>query len=60
MYVQEKVAQGWSHDVIIGRGEFPIDCSARTLYRRFKKGLLQNYSCTEQSLSTPVQRIWSS
>ena len=36
-YVQEKVAQGWSPDVIIGRGEFPIDCSVRTLYRMFKR-----------------------
>lgn len=43
-YVQEKVAQGWSPDVIIGRGEFPIDCSARTLYRMFKKGLFDTQS----------------
>ncbi|OTP09997.1 integrase [Enterococcus sp. 10A9_DIV0425] len=43
-YVQEKVAQGWSPDVIIGRSEFPIDCSARTLYRMFKKGLFDTQS----------------
>ena len=43
-YVQEKVAQGWSPDVIIGRGEFPIDCSVRTLYRMFKKGLFDTQS----------------
>ncbi|MDU3859299.1 MAG: IS30 family transposase [Enterococcus avium] len=40
-YVQEKVAQGW---LIIGRGEFPIDCSVRTLYRMFKKGLFDTQS----------------
>ncbi|HFM6036759.1 TPA: IS30 family transposase, partial [Enterococcus faecium] len=35
---------GWSPDVIIGRGEFPIDCSVRTLYRMFKKGLFDTQS----------------
>lgn len=30
------VAQGWTPDVLIGRGEKIIDCSARTLYRKFK------------------------
>lgn len=37
-YVQRMVRQGWTPDVIMGRGEFPIDCSARTLYRQFKQG----------------------
>ena len=36
-YIQDKVAQGWTPDVIIGRAEEPIDCSARTLYRLFKR-----------------------
>lgn len=35
-YVKTMVAQGWTPDVIIGRGEFPISCSVRTLYRQFK------------------------
>ena len=36
-YIKEKVAQGWTPDVIIGRKEMPIGCSMRTLYRRFKE-----------------------
>ena len=32
----KKVAQGWAPDVLIGRAEFPIACSVRTLYRMFK------------------------
>ena len=35
-YINEKVAQGWTPDIIIGRKEMPINCSMRTLYRRFK------------------------
>lgn len=35
-YVQEKTAQGWSPDVIIGRNEGILNCSVKTLYRRFK------------------------
>lgn len=37
-YVKEKVALGWTPDVIIGRAEQPISCSMRTLYRRFEDG----------------------
>lgn len=37
-YIQKKVVQGWTPDVIIGRAEFPISCSVRTLYRLFKQG----------------------
>ena len=37
-YIKEKVAQGWTPDVNIGRFEQPISCSMRTLYRRFKDG----------------------
>ncbi|AGY82491.1 integrase [Carnobacterium inhibens subsp. gilichinskyi] len=36
-YIKEKVAQGWTPDVIVGRKEMPISCSMRTLYRRFKE-----------------------
>jgi len=36
-YIKEKVSQGWTPDVIIGRKERPIDCSVRTLYRLFKE-----------------------
>jgi len=37
-YIQNKVKQGWAPDVIIGRSEQPINCSVRTLYRKFKNG----------------------
>ena len=39
VYIKEKVAEGWTPDIIIGRGEKHIDCSTRTLYRQFKAGL---------------------
>src|SRR5699024_4494417 len=37
-YINEKVRDGWTPDVIIGRNERPISCSMRTLYRRFETG----------------------
>src|SRR5690625_4296474 len=37
-YIKEKVRDGWTPDVIIGRNERPISCSMRTLYRKFKSG----------------------
>ncbi|WP_326717468.1 IS30 family transposase [Vagococcus jeotgali] len=36
-YIQNKVAQGWTPDVIIGRAEISISCSVRTLYRLFSR-----------------------
>ena len=36
-YIREKATQGWTPDVMIGREEMAIDCSMRTLYRRFKE-----------------------
>ncbi|SIO09936.1 Transposase and inactivated derivatives, IS30 family [Carnobacterium alterfunditum] len=36
-YIKDKVAQGWTPDVIIGRAEESIKCSVRTLYRQFKE-----------------------
>ncbi len=39
-YIQQKVAEGWSPDVIIGRGDVNLGCSMRTLYRRFQDSLL--------------------
>lgn len=39
IYIKEKVSQGWTPDVIIGRCEKTIDCSMRTLYRQFKDNL---------------------
>lgn len=39
-YIQDKVAQGWTPDVIVGRAETVIDCSVRTLYRLFKNRIL--------------------
>ena len=35
-YVKNKVNKGWTPDVIIGRAEYPVHCSVRTLYRQFK------------------------
>jgi len=37
-YIQNRGTQGWTPDVIIGRSEQRIDCSVRTLYRKFKDG----------------------
>ena len=39
IYIEQKVAQGWTPDVILGRAEKPIACSTRTLYRQFKDGI---------------------
>ena len=38
-YIKKMTAQDWPPDVIVGRAEFPINCSVRTLYRMFEKGL---------------------
>ncbi len=43
-YIQNKVAQGWTPDVMIGRAEHSIACSVRTLYRMFEKGLFDPLS----------------
>ncbi|MFW8494485.1 IS30 family transposase [Enterococcus faecalis] len=43
-YIRKKVVQGWTPDVIIGRGEFPIGCSVRTIYRMFKMGI---FDCSD-------------
>ena len=37
-YINEMVAQGWTPDTIIGRGDRSISCNRRTLYRMFKRG----------------------
>ncbi|MDD1379829.1 IS30 family transposase [Limosilactobacillus reuteri] len=37
-YINDKIAQGWTPDTIIGRAERPISCSLRTLYRMFERG----------------------
>ncbi|HFL7330353.1 TPA: IS30 family transposase, partial [Enterococcus faecium] len=37
-YVQKRVVQGWTPDVIVGRSEMKLDCSVRTLYRMFQTG----------------------
>src|SRR5699024_1793814 len=36
-YIEEKIAQDWTPDVIVGLQEMPIDCSSRTLYRMFER-----------------------
>ncbi|MEK1381835.1 IS30 family transposase, partial [Limosilactobacillus fermentum] len=33
VYINELVAQGWTPDTIIGRGDRSISCNRRTLYR---------------------------
>lgn len=38
-YINEKVADGWTPDVIIGRKEKSISCSMKTLYRLFERGV---------------------
>ena len=38
VYINEMVAQGWTPDTIIGRGDRSISCNRRTLYRMFKRG----------------------
>ncbi|WP_398570822.1 hypothetical protein [Staphylococcus aureus] len=38
-YIREKVADGWTPDTIIGRGERTINCSVKTLYRMFMNRL---------------------
>src|SRR5699024_11743999 len=34
-HINEKIREGWTPDVIIGRKEKSISCSMRTLYRKF-------------------------
>lgn len=38
-YINKRVNDGWTPDVIIGRNEKPVPCSMRTLYRKFKSGI---------------------
>lgn len=38
-YVQEKVADGWAPDILIGRNDQPISCSVKTLYRMFRDNI---------------------
>lgn len=38
-YINEKLSEDWTPDVIIGRKERHISCSMKTLYRLFKKGI---------------------
>lgn len=38
-YINEKLADDWTPDVIIGRKEKTISCSMKTLYRQFEKGI---------------------
>ncbi|MFB1052268.1 IS30 family transposase [Paraliobacillus sp. JSM ZJ581] len=40
-YINAKVEDGWTPDVIVGRKERPISCSMRTLYRQFEKGVFR-------------------
>ncbi|GAA4063792.1 IS30 family transposase [Amphibacillus indicireducens] len=38
-HINQKVAEGWTPDVIIGRKEKTISCGMKTLYRLFEKGI---------------------
>ncbi|AJP19275.1 TPA: IS30 family transposase [Staphylococcus aureus] len=38
-YIREKIADGWTPNTIIGRGERTINCSVKTLYRMFKENI---------------------
>ena len=40
-YVLDKINKGWTPDVIVGMGEIKLSMSSRTLYRRFKDGILE-------------------
>lgn len=42
-YVQKRVVQGWTPDVIVGRSEMKLGCSVRTLYRMFQTGTLNGH-----------------
>src|SRR5699024_4824341 len=37
-HINDKVQEGWTPDVIVGRQERPVSCSMRTLYRKFQTG----------------------
>lgn len=52
-YINEKVQEGWTPDVIIGRKEKPISCSMRTLYRRFSEGEFDQESLPMQGKRKP-------
>ena len=38
-YINEKLSENWTPDIIIGRKEKTISCSMKTLYRMFTKGI---------------------
>lgn len=52
-YVEEKVTQGWTPDVIVGRQEHPISCSVRTLYRLFERQIFNISSLPMQGKRKP-------
>ena len=52
-YINKKVQQGWTPDVIIGRKEKLISCSMRTLYRRFSEGEFNQESLPMQGKRKP-------
>lgn len=54
-YVQKRVVQGWTPDVIVGRSEMKLDCSVRTLYRMFQTGAVyMSESRSTQNLKTSL------
>lgn len=60
-YVIEKVEDGWTPDVLVGRQEHPLPCSWRTLYRMFERRVLDRSANerepkTQWVSGTPSQR----
>src|SRR5699024_11936282 len=47
-YINEKVDEEWTPDVIIGRKERPISCSMKTLYRMFERGAFRSEEHTSE------------
>ena len=52
-YIEDKTTQGWTPDVIVGRGELSISCSVRTLYRRFQNGEFDRNKLPKQGKRKP-------
>src|SRR5690625_6486914 len=55
-YIKEKVRDGWTPDVIIGRNERAISCSMRTLYRKFALGEFDVNALPMQGKRKPKDR----
>src|SRR5699024_2824932 len=52
-YINDKVNEDWTPDVIIGRKERPISCGMKTLYRMFEKGIFCQEKLTMKGKRKP-------